>query len=1400
MHAQAVEVNIDIAPWYSQEPWKFRRAVTLNQRMIAGELRRFPVLVQLSSDKHLAEHARADGDDIYFTDAAGKTRLDHELESFNRSSGRLAAWVRIPRLSPANKATIYLYYGSRSAKPQGNPTGTWDRHFRGVWHLDETQGLQLDSTRVGSHGPPEKISRLNAVGRIGGCLGFDAVVGQAVIIHNEADFDFVVTNAFTLEAWVQAERSEKTGTIVAKRVGIGHFTGYEIVIDHEAGGVLAMTLHKSGRSTATVSGTTRLDDGKWHHVAGVHTGGGRTAHLLLYVDGHLEKKTIVRDALDGKSILTDVPATIGAREKGRNPFLGLIDEVRISTVARSAAWIATAFSSQADPSAFSHVGKPETVDRRDSGAAGWTGRKRITLQPPAGEVRLRDFPVLVSLVEDRNLAAAARPDGEDLVFTLSDGVSPLDHEITHYDPKTGQLQAWVRMPELRPGAAASFYMYYGNPGVRHRQHSSGVWKHAYRAVWHLDEAAANGRYAHRDATGNGNTGMPKGLDGTANSTSDARGIVGGANVFGGPGDSVMVPDSDSLDVADELSVEAWIHTDKAQVQMPRIVTREAATAWALGFKRHSKYAMAVMLEGAERASTEANIFEEGEWTHVAFTYSRRLPRDQVRLYVNGNEAARGFYTFGVGSNDSDIHIGGIKRNALYSFRGSIDEVRISGAAMPPGWIQTTYRNISQPGAFMSIGPETKAGLGAGGAKEGDRRLSVGVRLSKPSKQPVSVQYETADGTAKQGLDFKHVTGTLRFEPGETKKMIVIPLIDDHEVEPDETLIVNLLDADGAELGGQRRYVFSVGDNDIPLADGIFVDDDAKGANNGSSWRDAFSELTPALKIAAGSGRNIYVAEGTYRPTRGADRTASFVLAPGTTLYGGFRGNETAISGRDWTKHKTILSGDIGTPGTESDNSIHVIVGAPDATLDGFVVMHGHAVGKNPDERGAGLYQPGAMTLRNCRFTENRAKMGGAISTKSGASAWRMETCRFDLNHAENYGGALFWGTVTAIDCVFSNNTAGRGYAQGGSMHTTVGRYDRCVFENHSGMIAVPGAYHATTFDACVFRNNATWCIYSNSGKYYFQNCIFRNNGEGVWLRVPNLTSLDMDRCLFVNTPGTCLRLTGKARISRSVFTRSGTAILDEGSTLKLDASVFAGVTNGCIRTTKFANHKIINSIFSGNTGGIKGGCVFLWEEDRARHIEIANCTIARNSTPGSIVQKNGDLGDVSLRNSIVWDNGLAPIGGTFLKCVNSNIEGGHAGASINEGDPDFTPTISGTWTEAAVFDASSGQSTLVDARSLRRSGFLTGRFLNPAVTGNDSHFYIVSNSKHGITVWGDASSLVKKGDAYEIYDYHLQPDSPCIDSGSQRRSPDTDFDGNPRPEQEDGKKDIGAYEFSPRTR
>ena len=102
-------------------------------------------------------------------------------------------------------------------------------------------------------------------------------------------------------------------------------------------------------------------------------------------------------------------------------------------------------------------------------------------------------------------------------------------------------------------------------------------------------------------------------------------------------------------------------------------------------------------------------------------------------------------------------------------------------------------------------------------KEGDTGRTNArfvVTLDNPSPERVVVNYDTADGTAMAGEDYRRTTGRLIFRPGQTRQVINVPVFGDTKVEPDETFRVILSRPQNAELG-RRQATGTILNDDFP---------------------------------------------------------------------------------------------------------------------------------------------------------------------------------------------------------------------------------------------------------------------------------------------------------------------------------------------------------------------------------------------------------------------------------------------------------------------------------------------------------------------------------------------------------------------------------------------------------
>jgi predicted outer membrane repeat protein len=264
---------------------------------------------------------------------------------------------------------------------------------------------------------------------------------------------------------------------------------------------------------------------------------------------------------------------------------------------------------------------------------------------------------------------------------------------------------------------------------------------------------------------------------------------------------------------------------------------------------------------------------------------------------------------------------------------------------------------------------------------------------------------------------------------------------------------------------------------------IYVDDDAGPLGDGRSWKTAYRYLQDALDQAEADPERVYeiwVAAGVYFPDEDqyGDRVnnepaeAFRISHDNVRLYGGFVGNETKRTERDWEANTSILSGDIDLNDVNADgdriaeswtdiqgrNAFHVVYidgasyGAATAhtVLDGFTLTAGDSSGTGSDYAGGGLYCDGSgsdhecsPTLQNLVFSGNYGASGGgmaALGGDGGASHPSLRNVRFSGNGALYGGGMYNDGTSGASrpelrSVVFDDNSADR---QGGGMFSSGG--------------------------------------------------------------------------------------------------------------------------------------------------------------------------------------------------------------------------------------------------------------------------------------------------------------------------------------------------------------------------
>jgi predicted outer membrane repeat protein len=311
---------------------------------------------------------------------------------------------------------------------------------------------------------------------------------------------------------------------------------------------------------------------------------------------------------------------------------------------------------------------------------------------------------------------------------------------------------------------------------------------------------------------------------------------------------------------------------------------------------------------------------------------------------------------------------------------------------------------------------------------------------------------------------------------------------------------------------------------------IYVDDDANGENNGSSWTDAYCLLQDALAAAYG-GDEIRVAQGTYKPDQietiitvegfqvisSGDRTETFRLINGVSLKGGYAGfGEVNPDERDIETYKSILSGDLNSDDlpnftNNSENSYHVVRSdGTDSTavLDGFTIIAGNADGIRQPETGSGggMYNVGGSpTITFCTFSVNFADWGGAINNKESCNA-QITNCTF-IGNSANFGGAINnneRSNPQIINCILIGNIAEEG---GAMMNITESNaiVTNCTFTGNRASNNGGGISCADTSSTAI--NTILWGNSPNEIRLWNSSItVIHCNVQGGWHGIGNINA------------------------------------------------------------------------------------------------------------------------------------------------------------------------------------------------------------------------------------------------------------------------------------------------------
>jgi len=354
-------------PWFDYN-WSYRKKIVINHTMVNANLTNFPmVIVDTSID--FIDHAQSDGDDFIFLNKDHTKKLNHTIEYYNNTIGKLVVWVNISNLNADNDTILYLYYGNSNCQNQENISGTWSSDFIAVWHLNNDPsdgvGAITDETLNQNDGTGKNMESHNLIdGKVGKALSFDGI-NEYVEVPQDPSLE---PTDLTMIGWVYP-RNLTSGSVFCTKSGDDKWYDYNYdghpyafyrrdygsdgVFD--AGGFFEVD---DGLTQHNMVGCKPIYNNNWYHFALCFS--DSISKGYFYVNGSLnESKDIHNSALfydlgygfhmAGYCDGTPHSPTI-------NRFVNCsLDEIWILKTNMSGEWISTIYNNQNDPFLFFNI-------------------------------------------------------------------------------------------------------------------------------------------------------------------------------------------------------------------------------------------------------------------------------------------------------------------------------------------------------------------------------------------------------------------------------------------------------------------------------------------------------------------------------------------------------------------------------------------------------------------------------------------------------------------------------------------------------------------------------------------------------------------------------------------------------------------------------------------------------------------------------------------------------------------------------------------------------------------------------------------------------------------------------------------------------------------------------------
>lgn len=327
----------------------------------------------------------------------------------------------------------------------------------------------------------------------------------------------------------------------------------------------------------------------------------------------------------------------------------------------------------------------------------WNYRKTITIDhTKVSNSDQSNFPVLINLTSDSDLASKALDNANDIVFTSSDETTLLPFEIEKFDGNTGQLVAWVKVSTLSHSTDTIIYLYYGNSSASDQQDAANVWDSDFATVFHLKETGTNPTVY--DSTANGESSSYQTWTPASNGQIDgAAGIVKTS--------TNQIITTFNSDTSSNITLSAWGKSNTAGLVYAALASNNQGTGAFLKTDSSGHMRGYVTFSGGGITITDPASLDTN-WHLWVITVSGTT----VSLYKDGSLVSSSIGSGTRNPGNTALTIGTQYYNGNSWWNGYADEVRYSNVARSANWISTEYANQNSPSTFSSLGSESSRDL------------------------------------------------------------------------------------------------------------------------------------------------------------------------------------------------------------------------------------------------------------------------------------------------------------------------------------------------------------------------------------------------------------------------------------------------------------------------------------------------------------------------------------------------------------------------------------------------------------------------------------------------------------------------------------------------------------------